>query len=104
MSTHLRSCPQHHRSMPCNIPTCRYAASAIAPVEAAPVEAAPIEVAPPAPAQLQTATPPVANRRGRPPKGDQAMTPAERKRRSRLNADEKEKDIERRNLIARILR
>lgn len=69
-----------------------------APTEVAP--SVPTETAPIAPQEIA----PVAKRRGRRPLGDRAMTDLERKRRQRANADEKQADVERRNLIAKILR
>lgn len=108
MSAHLRHCKKHSRpGKPMPLP-CKHCAMIQKP--AVPVIAiAPIETAPPA--QPITAEPipvlsvqPVTKKRGRPPKGDRAMTPAERKRLQRHTTDAKEKDIERRNLIAKILR
>jgi hypothetical protein len=43
-------------------------------------------------------------RRGRPPKGERAMTQAERKRQSRLHQQGKVEDAEKRNLVAKLMK
>src|SRR6266581_154124 len=83
MSNHLRHCPKHRKPLPC-----AHCALAAEPAQAP----AAVGVMEPEP------------KRGRPPKHDVAMTPAERKAASRANQKAKLEDAERRNLIAKIVK
>src|SRR5579863_8669703 len=91
MSSHLRHCPKHRKPLPCA--HCALVAksvqSSVAVAVLDPEPAAVIEIVP--------------SNRGRKPEHGVAMTGAERKARSRANQKEKQDDVERRNIIAKLM-
>jgi hypothetical protein len=84
MSSHLRHCPKHRKPLPCA--HCALVAKPASPVVAV-IEPLPI-----------------LKRRGRPSKFGSAMTPAERKATSRANQKAREDDVERKKLVAELMK
>src|SRR5438067_1995651 len=96
--SHLRHCARHSRpGRPMPLP-CAHCALAAKP---APVAVAVMEPEPAAPVPTPVET--IQKKRGPKPKFGVAMTPAERKTRSRTNQKAKLDDAERRKLVAEIL-